>query len=709
MAQPSPVAVESPERQPAPPGGGAAPARPRALPRVQALLDAGRERRASSDTSWWEQMLEALRSLLRPPVLRHAIAALRRGNLDAAFALLREEVKERPGRAESALLFWNVALSCERAPDAADAMAKLVRSEAGADESLEQAANHWTALANAVPEAVVDVSALVKLLPLLRARSEQARGEAAKLEAYGLWTDTLRRCVDPRHGSLNPALALRLVVEARGVDIDVARRAAQVALQSSGLHEARRARLEELLASLEGGEWPEARAAATPARVVAASEPAPRPAAPLRAARPAPVARAAAPARVSAAPARPAAAPAPAPPRPKRARAAAPIEESAEPEPSGRRTVALTQDEIEAASSRLAERMAGRRSASPAPPESAAQPEPESALEAAPEPASVEPEKDEPIAILEQDDALSILEEDGETPILEVDAEDEPLAEPEPEPADVASAVLEAEGPATGDEPEAVLEDSNPDFEFGGAAAGAATSYADEPEDAILDEDDAGTDFEFGSAPGEELTEPGVESGVAPNGDTADEEFAIGAPEEAGSDEEFEIGAPLEAELEPAGETEEPVVEAELADDEAPPALRAIDILPVEIGAEGHVAYEVAQAQRTRIDYRAIEAIAAAEVTELADDPILVVELVLRAREGRPRSALRMRCDTFDATSLFPDRTDAGQAVRSMLAELLERTRAVPLPDPDSALAIQPHRFESLAAFEAAIVARLSA
>jgi hypothetical protein len=676
MAQPSPVAGESSERHPASPGGGAAPARPRALPRVQALIDAGRDRRAASDTSWWEQMLEALRSLLRPPVLRHAVAALRRGNLDAAFALLREEVKERPGRAESALLFWNVALSCERASEAADAMAKLVRSEAGADESLDQAANHWAALVTAVPDAVVDVSALVKLLPLLRSRSEQARGEAAKLEAYGLWTDTLRRCVDPRHGSLAPALALRLVEEARGVDADVARRAAQVALQSSGLHEARRTRLQELLASLERGEWPDAQAVATPPRV-ATPDPAPRPVAPVRAAKPAPAARAAAPARVPA-PARPAA-PAPAP-RPKRARAAAPIEESAEPPSNGRRTVALTQDEIEAASSRLAERMSrAAAAAQPAAPASVS----------APEPAAEEPEKDEPIAILEQEDALAILEEDGETPILEVDAEDEPLEQPELEDASVASAALEAEGPATGDEPEAVLEDSNPDFEFGGAAAGAAAaSYADEPEDAILDEGDAGSDFEFGSAPGEELTEAELLPGGAPDDETADEEF--------------EIGAPLEA------EPEEPALEAEPAADEAP-ALRAIDILPVELGDDGLVAYEVAQAQRTRVDYRAIEAIAAAEVTELADDPILVVELVLRAREGRPRSALRMRCDTFDAASLFPDRTDAGQAVRAMLADLLERTRAVPLPDPDSALAIQPQRFESLAAFEAAIVERLSA
>src|SRR5262249_29186910 len=157
--------------------------------------------------------------------------------------------------------------------------------------------------------------------------------------------------------------------------------------------------------------------------------------------------------------------------------------------------------------------------------------------------------------------------EDGETPILEIDAEDEPLAQPEPADEAVASAVLEAEGPATGDEPEAVLEDSNPDFEFGGAAAGAATSYADEPEDAILGAGDAGTACEFGAAPGEELTESELEpSGAAADeaAEAADEDFALGAPEETAGDEDFEIGAPLEAEREeltPDAELEEPTVE----------------------------------------------------------------------------------------------------------------------------------------------------
>jgi hypothetical protein len=95
-------------------------------------------------------------------------------------------------------------------------------------------------------------------------------------------------------------------------------------------------------------------------------------------------------------------------------------------------------------------------------------------------------------------------------------------------------------------------------------------------------------------------------------------------------------------------------------------------------------------------------------VAGLAEAPVLVVDLVLRApRPGRPRSVLRIRSDGFDPAALFPERTDAGQALHALLAELLDRSGAVPLPDPDSALGVRPHRFESLVAFEAAIQSRL--
>jgi len=138
-------------------------------------------------------------------------------------------------------------------------------------------------------------------------------------------------------------------------------------------------------------------------------------------------------------------------------------------------------------------------------------------------------------------------------------------------------------------------------------------------------------------------------------------------------------------------------------------ALRTLEVTPVELSDEGLVAWEVAGEQRTRVHYRAIEAIAVAEIADLGGSGVLVIDLILRStRPGRPRSSLRMRADAFDAAALFPERTDAGQALRALLSELLDRSGALPLPDPDSALAVRPQRYESLAAFEAATLARLS-
>ncbi|HEY8155209.1 MAG TPA: hypothetical protein VII72_13870 [Myxococcota bacterium] len=393
----------------------------------------GRNMAVTRSAAWLARVATSARTLARPRILRQGVAAARRGNLEAAFALLREEVTARPDHPRSTLLFWELALACERAREAALPMARLVRSEAAAGRC-EKAADHWLALVGEVPEAVVDVAVLMRILPVLRDRVGASRGAEAQKQARAQLIDALRRSVDPNSGTLTPALALRLVEEARGLDLDVARRAAQAALASPDLHEAKRVRLQQLLESLEAGAWPE-----------------PPPPAPL--------------------------------PTPQTEGRAAPLPER----------------ELEASAARIAARM---------PP---------------------------------------------------------------------------------------------------------------------------------------------------------------------------------------------------------PGALRVSEVIPVELDDQGLVAHEGEDDRRTRIDYRAIEAVAAAEVAEVGDAPVLVVDLVLRApRAGRPRSILRMRSNAFDPASLFPDRTDAGQALRALLAELLDRSAALPLPDPDSALGVRPQRFATLADFEEAVKSRLS-
>ena len=122
---------------------------------------------------------------------------------------------------------------------------------------------------------MLDVATLARIVPVLRTRYSEARGEAAQKQARERLIDALRRCVDPASGALTPGIALRLVEEARGLDADVARRAAEAALASPGLHEAKRARLEQLVRSLDDGRWPEAPVAAAPAPVAPRPAPAP--------------------------------------------------------------------------------------------------------------------------------------------------------------------------------------------------------------------------------------------------------------------------------------------------------------------------------------------------------------------------------------------------------------------------------------------------
>jgi hypothetical protein len=394
-------------------------------------MSLGRNPALLRSSAWLARVASSARMLARPRILRQGMAAAKRGNLEAAFALLREEVSERPDLPRSTLLFWELALACQRAPEAASPMARLVRIEAAAG-NFEAAADHWTSLVSQVPDAVVEVAVLMRILPVLRRRLDAARGQEEQARARALLIDVLQRSIDPQSGSLTAAFALRLVEEARGFDMEVARRAAQAALASSNLHEAKRARLEDLLRALKRGAWPETA--------------------------------------------------------------------TAQPAPAERRAPPLSQTDVDAAAERLA-------------------------------------------------------------------------------------ALMSSQGSS-----------------------------------------------------------------------------------------------------------------------------KVSEVIPVELAEQALIALEGEDDRRTRIDYRAIEAIAVGEVAELGDDPVLVVDLLMRAsRAGRPRSVLRMRSDAFDPAALFPDRTDAGQALRALLAELLDRSRALPLPDPDSALAVRPQRFETVAAFEAAVQSRLAA
>jgi hypothetical protein len=177
------------------------------------------------------------------PILRQGLAALERGNLEAAFWLLREEVGLRPD-GSAIQPFWEVAVACGRPEAAAAGMSRRIRAMAVADP--DRAAQAWLGLDAAAPDAPIDALTLARILPVLKERAAAARSDEAREESRGWVLRALQRCVEPGSG-LEGGVAYRIFEEARALDPDVARRAAEIALASAHLHEAKRARLEAAL------------------------------------------------------------------------------------------------------------------------------------------------------------------------------------------------------------------------------------------------------------------------------------------------------------------------------------------------------------------------------------------------------------------------------------------------------------------------------
>ena len=183
--------------------------------------------------------------------LKKAAEAQRRGNPALAYRILESEVGERPDDAKVVGAFWSAALACERAEDASPSVQHIIRALAGAGKA-DQAAEMWNELRGALPSALVDPSALVRMALAL-----ESAGRADQV------VEALRDAVNPLNNGLSPGLAVRVAEMARDLDPPTALAAARHALVSPDLHEAKRARLQEMIAEIEQAEA--AAAAAEPA------------------------------------------------------------------------------------------------------------------------------------------------------------------------------------------------------------------------------------------------------------------------------------------------------------------------------------------------------------------------------------------------------------------------------------------------------------
>ncbi len=200
-----------------------------------------------------QRVKDAAQDLRTSAALQHAAAARERGNLEAAFWLFNEEFSLRSDDASVAVPYWDIALSLGRVDIASPAGVKLVEARAAAGES-ELAAQHWLELVKQAPDALVSPIAIATILPALKARLARSddNGPDDRDTLSGYLHRAVQHAVDPRNTGLHPGVALRIFEEGREINPQAARRAAEAALESPHLHEAKRERLTEWLGGKNG-------------------------------------------------------------------------------------------------------------------------------------------------------------------------------------------------------------------------------------------------------------------------------------------------------------------------------------------------------------------------------------------------------------------------------------------------------------------------
>jgi hypothetical protein len=137
----------------------------------------------------------------------------------------------------------------------------------------------------------------------------------------------------------------------------------------------------------------------------------------------------------------------------------------------------------------------------------------------------------------------------------------------------------------------------------------------------------------------------------------------------------------------------------------APPVERALfHGVPVELDDEALV-FQRPDGPASRIGWREIEAVAVARIETTGGEPVTVVDFVLNwiRRDRETLRLVRLRDDGFDPARLL---SSEGASLPDFLAEVLERSHAIPLPDPESALGLRPAVFDSLDAYELAVLGR---
>jgi membrane associated rhomboid family serine protease len=114
--------------------------------------------------------------------------------------------------------------------------------------------------------------------------------------------------------------------------------------------------------------------------------------------------------------------------------------------------------------------------------------------------------------------------------------------------------------------------------------------------------------------------------------------------------------------------------------------LRVRSAVPLALEETG-LALDVAGSGKTILPYERIDAVSVAAVKGLSHKTVIVIDVILNwvSLPGEPLKVIRFRSDEFNPRALAPDAHSVIVALRAVLAEILRRSGAVPLPDADAA------------------------
>ena len=129
--------------------------------------------------------------------------------------------------------------------------------------------------------------------------------------------------------------------------------------------------------------------------------------------------------------------------------------------------------------------------------------------------------------------------------------------------------------------------------------------------------------------------------------------------------------------------------------------LKFIEAVPVAFG-EFELTLRQPDGSPSRVEFDGIDAVSCAAVEGLAPKPVLIVDLMTNWTElsEGPLCLVRLRSDRFAVAELFPEAGGSIAAFRKMLDQLLYRSAAVQLPDPEGARGRPFRHFSNLETYQ---------